>query len=124
MGSGGLYLDTRRAVFPVLVGATIALAPPCVAVSQAANAKASSLLCSDHPFLAPDISRGRNLSVSSATRDNTSTASTGYLPTAVSSANINPSVPSIIAFAVSVTSALVGDRKSTRLNSSHSQISY
>src|SRR5437879_12338588 len=66
MGSGGLYLDTRRAVFPVLVGATIAFAPTCVAVSHAANAKASSLLRSDHPLLPSEHPRLKHLNVSTA----------------------------------------------------------
>ena len=38
----------------------------------------------------------------------TLTASIGYFPAAVSPANITQSLPSIIAFATSVTSALVG----------------
>ncbi len=42
IGSGGLYFETRRAVFPVRVGVTMAAAEIWSAVSQAAKAIASS----------------------------------------------------------------------------------
>ena len=60
-----------------------------------------------------DAVRAATVSADSATSAIVRTASPGYSPTAVSSDSINASVPSITAFATSLTSARVGKRRAS-----------
>src|SRR5688572_32383668 len=53
-----------------------------------------------------------------------SPAAPGSVPDRVTSASVNPNTGSLKTTSKVIVAAPVGDRKSTRLNSSHSQISY
>ena len=96
MGDLGLYLESWRAVVPVSVKTAMAL----ISRSSAAWAIDSQMVSATERRTCPDWLRslarisGSWLSVSSTILAIILTASTGYLPAAVSAESITASVPS------------------------------
>ena len=99
---------TRATVLPVAVKHTMAAAPSVAATSQAARATASWVVCCGGRCASIRRWYSALASVLRAMRSIMRTASSGYLPAAVSAESMIASVPSKMAFATSLASARVG----------------
>ncbi len=108
IGIGGRNLDTILAVYPDSVGVIMAEAHKSIAEDTADRLTDSVTLVEDSLILEKNTWGSRFSSALTAILAMNSTASTGYLPYAVSPDSITASVPSKIALATSEASARVG----------------